>query len=413
MLELFELLAVPELVLATSGGEDYGLVIAIAMAIVAVICMRTGYDELRKKRVMENVPTAKVDGVTVGLNELKGKAVADEPVIAPFSGEECIYCKYSICEKPRVEHVLDESAETTVVESEVVVCDEFFLHDHSGKIRVRASRDDTSGKPLPEVEFLAERTLDEIIEPDDPDYHRYHRAVDASEGNRPRDFTEKIIRSGEDIYLLGPVRQRDDAVEPEVAVGDDEGDGEIDFIIANKSENELVESHTLWSLATFVMGLLAGLIVGFVVIVDQVGTPMEPTLMSIGLAWVILVAMAYFKLVYDGLVEVRHRKERAFSMLDVEYKRRSDLIPRLVDVVSAAAEHESELQETLAEARSTGNAGDLDEAEAGPAIQRQTKALNTVFARVEDYPELKSDKTFARLIDQLTECEDKIALARQ
>jgi LemA protein len=134
------------------------------------------------------------------------------------------------------------------------------------------------------------------------------------------------------------------------------------------------------------------------------------------LAWVLvgLVALVllYAMFIYNRLVRLRVRSENAWSQIDVQLRRRYDLIPNLVEVVKGYAAHERELFEEVARARSQaqGATGVRDQAEAENQV---TRSLGRLLAVAENYPDLKASQNFLALQEELTGTESRIAYARQ
>lgn len=114
---------------------------------------------------------------------------------------------------------------------------------------------------------------------------------------------------------------------------------------------------------------------------------------------------------YNGLVQARNKVKEAWAQIDVQLKRRYDLIPNLVNTVKGYAKHESGLLEGIAKARSGLISGNPKEAAA--ADSQLTAGLGRLFAVAENYPELKADKGFLELQGQLTETENAISFQRQ
>jgi LemA protein len=127
----------------------------------------------------------------------------------------------------------------------------------------------------------------------------------------------------------------------------------------------------------------------------------------------ILVVLALaFGAIYNGLVGSRNRVDNAWSQVDVQLKRRYDLIPNLVETVKGYASHERETFERVTQARSAAQAA-TGPAEAAQAENFLTQALRQLFAVAEAYPELRASENFQNLQGQLAETEDKIAVSRQ
>jgi len=132
--------------------------------------------------------------------------------------------------------------------------------------------------------------------------------------------------------------------------------------------------------------------------------------------WIVLVVLAVLVvglvLVYNRLVTLRARVNNGWSQIDVQLRRRYDLIPNLVETVQGYATHERALFErvTEARARAIGASGVGDQASAENAI---TAGMRQLLAVAEAYPDLKANQNFLALQEELTGTESKIAYARQ
>ncbi|UCE39950.1 MAG: LemA family protein [Candidatus Aminicenantes bacterium] len=116
--------------------------------------------------------------------------------------------------------------------------------------------------------------------------------------------------------------------------------------------------------------------------------------------------------IYNGLITLRNRADNAWAQVDVQLRRRYDLIPNLVETVKGYAAHEKETFQKVTEARSQAiNAGTV--AEQGKAENMLTGALKSLFAVVESYPDLKANQNFLMLQEELAGTEGKISYARQ
>ena len=128
---------------------------------------------------------------------------------------------------------------------------------------------------------------------------------------------------------------------------------------------------------------------------------------------VVLVGIAlFFVSTYNGLVVARNKVRDQFSQIDVQLKKRFDLIPNLVETVKGYAKHESETLEKVIEARN-GYANAKTDAEKMAASKELSQGVMQIFALAEHYPELKANSNFLELQTQLKEVEDKIGYARQ
>jgi LemA protein len=133
---------------------------------------------------------------------------------------------------------------------------------------------------------------------------------------------------------------------------------------------------------------------------------------SVILIVVVLLIVAFVVAQYNGLVKLRNLVDNAWAQIDVQLKRRYDLIPNLVETVKGYASHEKETLQSVTQARNMAvNAQ-------GPAAQAEaenvlTGALKSLFAVSEAYPDLKANQNFLELQEELTSTEDRVAYSRQ
>jgi len=135
-----------------------------------------------------------------------------------------------------------------------------------------------------------------------------------------------------------------------------------------------------------------------------------PTLAIIGI--IIVVIAAWLIGVYNSLIKSRNRVDEAWSDIDVQLKRRYDLIPNLIETVKGYATHEKEVFQKVTEARAKAM-GAKGVEEKGEAENMLSGALKSLFAVAEAYPELKASDNFAKLQDELTDTENKIQASRR
>jgi LemA protein len=126
----------------------------------------------------------------------------------------------------------------------------------------------------------------------------------------------------------------------------------------------------------------------------------------------LILAGLYVMVSYNGLVTLRQRVKNAWAQVDVQLRRRYDLILNLVETVKGYASHEREVFERVTEARAKAIAASGVEAQSG-AENMLTGTLKSLFAVAENYPQLKADANFHSLQEELASTESKIAFARQ
>jgi LemA protein len=126
---------------------------------------------------------------------------------------------------------------------------------------------------------------------------------------------------------------------------------------------------------------------------------------------IVVVIILWLVLAYNGLVRTRNRAQEAWSDIDVQLKRRYDLIPNLVESVKGYAGHEKTVFEDVTKARSQAMQA-TGAAKAG-AENALSGTLKSLFAVAENYPDLKANQNFLSLQNELTDTEDKIQAARR
>ncbi|MBI4037406.1 LemA family protein [Candidatus Daviesbacteria bacterium] len=127
---------------------------------------------------------------------------------------------------------------------------------------------------------------------------------------------------------------------------------------------------------------------------------------------ILVLVILWLILTFNHLVTLRNRVKEAWSQIDVQLKRRSSLIPNLVETVKGYAKHEKEVFENVTKARSAllGAKGPQDAAKANDQL---TGALKTLFAVAEAYPNLKASDNFKELQEEISDTETKVAASRQ
>lgn len=133
--------------------------------------------------------------------------------------------------------------------------------------------------------------------------------------------------------------------------------------------------------------------------------------------WIIVgiavIFILFWIISYNSLIKYRNWVEEAWAQIDVQLKRRYDLIPNLVETVKGYAKHEQETFEKVVEARNKLFAQGNSRNDEMVANDQLTSSLNRLFALSESYPELKADTNFLMLQEELTGTENKVAYSRQ
>jgi LemA protein len=134
----------------------------------------------------------------------------------------------------------------------------------------------------------------------------------------------------------------------------------------------------------------------------------------IAIVVIVVVLALVFVVMYNGLVRMRNHVDSAWSQIDVQLKRRHDLVPNLVETVKGYASHERETLDAVVQARNSAmTAQSTNAAASAQAENVLTGALGKLFALSEAYPDLKANTNFQQLQEELTSTEDRIGYARQ
>ncbi|MBS3127405.1 LemA family protein [Candidatus Woesearchaeota archaeon] len=130
--------------------------------------------------------------------------------------------------------------------------------------------------------------------------------------------------------------------------------------------------------------------------------------------WIIIAAVVvglFIVYIYNSLIRLRMRVNNAWSQIDVQLKRRYDLIPNLVEAVKGYMKHEKGVLENVTKMRASLVTGSMQEK--AKASNQITEALKSIFAVAENYPQLKANENFKHLQEELSGTESKIAYSRQ
>jgi hypothetical protein len=374
-------------------------------SLLALVCLVSALRVMRRYRLMQDLPTSKASGVFIGLVELTGTAEAERPLVSYLAGATCVYYSWNVAERwSRIVHetyrdsdgktktrTRHESGWTTVAEGGESI--PFYLRDDTGVIRVRPEQ-----ATIHATEVFGERCdrSDELYYDKGP-----QEAVSDSDGVRR--FTEQAIPLHAALYVVGQARERQDVVAAEIA----HDEHAPMFLISMKDEAHHV-SRSFWSLLWLVvLGLV--LCGGAFFLFERMVTRRGP-----GVGWVVaagayLVAagVAWLWTVYNGLVSLRNRVRHGWATIEVQLKRRRDLIPGLVEIVSELGEYEKVTQTALVELRNQLVATPPDVA--GPDYAGVSAPVRGVSER---YPQISAQPAFLNMQRELVDTEQRIALAR-
>jgi hypothetical protein len=361
----------------------------------------------RRKRLLENLPTSKTQGVFIGLVELKGTAEVEEPLTSNLAARRCVYFSWSVEEhwsRTVTETYTDskgrsrtrtrrESGWKTVADGGDEI--PFYLQDDTGVIQVVPDR----AKVEPVTVFS------ETCGRSDPLYYAKGPPGAVSHSDHRRRFVEKAIPLHAPLYVVGKARERQDIVAPEVAY---DADAPV-FLISTGTE-EKVTSKLGWVVVAWtVLALLlwTGGLIGRDAALELDPAVRWPQWILFAAIYVPVWILGWMWMVYNSFVRLRRRVDHAWSLIDIQLKRRHDVVRQVVDVVKGLRDYERKVQTEVAQLRG--------QAEAEPRIAgaelRGCVGVSRVI--VERYPELRAHESFLRLQKLLVETEQRIALARE
>ena len=373
-------------------------------AVLSVGCLVGAFWSLRRKRLIDDLPTSKTQGVFVGLCELKGTAESEQPLVSYLAGARCVYYKWHVDEhwSRTVHETYTDSkgqvhTRTRTESGWKKVADgggsaPFYLKDETGAIRIIPD----------EAQINAIGTFDETLGRSDPVYFSKGPTSEIANSTHRRRFQESALPLHVPLYILGHARQRDDVPAAEIAA-----DKDAIFLISTKTERQISSGYGIWAFFWVLFG--AVLVAGgaFASNLAAAGGAGWGVYVLAGGGYLLALLLGWTWMVYNSLVTLHQRVAQSWSQVDVQLKRRADLIPNLVAGVAAYRDYERSTQQAVAQLRQQAEA--TPPGEAGADYDGLSPVLRAV---VERYPELKANEVFMGLQRSLVETEQRIALAR-
>lgn len=358
----------------------------------------------RRLRLLADTPTSKAKGVFIGQVELSGRAKLNPSRRSFLAEVDCVWFGYTIEEEwSRWEtETYTENGKTKtrqVRKSGWTQIDSggeapaFYVEDETGTVRVQPDG----------AEIDAPSVFSETATRGDTLYYAKAPRAEIADSNGFRRFHERAFLLDAELFIAGHARERADIVAPEIATDRAQ---EL-FLISCKNETGVLRSYR-WQFWIFGLLLLIGLPVAS--LIQFQSTQQEPDLrLTLGLAGTLIAIwfVGWLWMAFNSLVHLRNRTAQGWSLIDVQLKRRTDLIPCLVETVKGLRDHERTLQTELAALRTQAIA--TAPGQPGPDID---SARPLLIAITERYPELKSSDAFLSLQRELSDTETRIALAR-
>lgn len=376
------------------------------MGVLALGALAFSLRAARRKALVDNLPTSKTSGVFIGTVELKGTAESDAPVEGRYSNVACVWFRYTVKERWSREEIetytdSDGNSKTrmvtksgwTTIESGESGGDPFYLRDDRGAIRILPKGADVEAKEV----------LKQTCRRGDALYNACF-ASEIGDSDGVREFFEEAILLHAPLFLVGHARQRTDMVAAEIAAHD----GEDLFLISVHPRAEVSSGlrWRFWGYGAIGFAILAGGLY-WKGKLDPAHVPPFNDYVRAGILYAGAWLVGWIWMCFNSLVGLRERVSQGWANIDVELKRRADLLPNIVKLVAAARAHEAAVQQQVSELRSQAAA--TAPGQPGPDPAAIAAPLRVI---VEKYPELKTNGLFLNLQKQLADTEDRIALAR-
>ena len=385
--------------------DEGPLIFSGIAAIASVLALTAGHRSNRRRRLLSALPTSKVQGVFIGLVEVKGTAESESPFTSWLAAQRCVFYSWRVDEHWRRvvrETYRDQNGRMqtrTRVETGVVTVASggegapFYLRDDTGVILVRPD-----GAEIRPMTFV-----NTTCGPSHPFYYGKGPAGAIANSTMTRTFVETGIPLHARLYVVGRARERDDIIAPEITACPDAPL----YLVTTESEEQVLKRYGFSRSGWGLFGLVAAGAAGWLPFMESGTSRALPAALLAAGAYAIVWLIGWIILISNSLVEVRNRVRQGWSLLDVQLKRRADLIPQLVRCVEGLQSHERDVQEALAGLRAQAAA--TPPGESGPDFHGVAAQL--VRLR-EAHPDLTAGTAFADLQRQLIETEQRIALAR-
>jgi hypothetical protein len=381
-------------------GDAIGTAIVSHLYIIgpalSLFCLAWAYKEAKRRRQMQGLPTSRVKGVFIGFVELHGILRCKNPVQSYLAELPCAYYRYSVQEEWRRTVVERDSKGNTRTRTESgwnevasgsrMTC--FDLEDETGQIQIWPDG----------AEIEPASAMSRTCGPHDPMYYDKGPAGAIANSTHTRRFTEDILPLDRLIFVVGQSRERADRVEPEIAHHRDAPR----FLISVRQEEQIISSHGWTEFGALIFGAVLCVGLPAFQLYQTDFRPFRPDmLIAYGGLYLLVLGLQGAIGVYNSLIDIHQRVKQGFSLIDVQLKRRFDLLTNLVTTVKGFNDHESNVLEMVSTLRA-----EAQEQKQQHAVGRKILAL------AESYPELRSNRNFLQLQKVLQDTEDRIALAR-
>lgn len=354
----------------------WGWLFCLATFVITLLAGFFGVRSVRFKRFLENIPTSKIAGMSMGLTEIKGKILKPldgEALVAPLSQQDCIWYHYTVKERRR-------SGKNT---KWVTITDEqqsqnFLLEDDTGTAPIRVNKADISTQ------------------------HSKNRR----RGNRKHSV--EWLEINDKCYVIGEC-QVSKLRGHELEISETESDQP--FIISNYSEQQLLVKKAFWGMMILTLafccsvatGLFLFASVGGFAISDFFAAALVPATMMLSIILVIH---------YNDLIFLKQRVQRNRANIDVALQKRFDTLNNLIPVVKKLLSHEKEVLKLTVQLRTQNQQSQQDNQKIAQYLAQEHQLQQRFSLLKEQYPELKSNTTIKQFMKSLNRLETGLAYAK-
>ncbi|SMF56179.1 Uncharacterized conserved protein [Alteromonadaceae bacterium Bs31] len=331
-----------------------------------------GFRVIRVKRMQENLPSSKTGGVTYGMTEVQGVLQEQNPqqlLQGPLSGAKCCWFHYTVKEK----RGSGKNAKWVTIEDRTEQ-KPFFCKDEEGVLPVIPDKAEVISK---------------------------HKKT---KRKGRRSYTELRLSPNDQLYLLGKATI-DASTGDTLVLSHEKGSP---FIISNRSEAEVMLMKAARSMAALSTGI-STMFFALLAIAASQGNFSSVDFLLASMAAPAFLLVMMFIIMFNDLVFLRKRCERAWANIQVSLKKRADLLPQLAEASKAMLGHEKSLQTQLSKLRAKQTASTEQVAD---YMQQEHALINTLQIALENYPDLKTDQTMQKLHKGIVKLENEIALIR-
>ena len=339
-------------------------------------CIPWGFRKIKTKRYIENIPTSPTAGLAHGPGELSGTVELPEgqpPLESPIQSLPCVYCHYIVKER----RGSGKKAKWVIITDRTQSMD-FLCRDSEGTV---------------------------LINPQDAEIYSKH-SHRIRRGNRI--YIETWMQVEDPLYALGSAELDTEQMDRLIL----QKNKDFPFLLANLPERQVLLRKSRAAIFTTNLGL-NGVMLLVLTLFGISGSYAATDYLFAALVAPAFCGFMMVALMFNDLIFLRQRVKRAWANIQVSLKKRSELVPNLLEVAKAYQLHEQELQETLVDLRADAKrVGDMNASEAGEFLGAESAVVTKLLAVREEYPDLKANTLTEDLMRRIVGLENEVALMR-